>query len=224
MRVAALAQNDHVLDSIRHALEAQGIEVLSFTTLERLTAGLEGQEFGAILLEGLQNHLELCLAMLQLRVEAQTAIIIVGTGGTAAIAHALGRGADDYAFANGDVERAIQRIIARIGARVQRHRRLVFRAGGFELDSISGMIEYAGTRVRLTTREALLAQLLFENLGRVVAIDRLCIALCGASDASAVRSVNQYVYQLRRKLKRLAVEGDRLRVESVYGTGYRLGR
>lgn len=224
MRVAVLAQNPRALAPIREALARQGIEVSDYASMEQLAAELKGQEFGAILLEGEPDHLELGLTLLQLRAQARTAIVIVGRGGAAAISHALMRGADDYVFSSGGVEYATQRIIARIGTRIQRRRRSVLRIGNVELDAPAREIESSGTRVRLTTRETLLARLLFENSGRLVAIDRLCIELCGTSDATAVRSVNQHVYQLRRKLNQLPVEGEALRIEALYGAGYRLAR
>jgi DNA-binding response OmpR family regulator len=37
-----------------------------------------------------------------------------------------------------------------------------------------------------------------------------------------VRSVNQHVYQLRRKLSQLPAGGEGLRIEALYGAGYRL--
>ncbi len=218
-----MAQNNRALAPIRKALAAHGIEVSDYSTMEQLVAGLKAQEFGAILLEGEPDHLELGLSLLQVRAQAQTAIVIVGKGGAAAIAHALMHGADDYVFSGGDVDYAMQRIIARIGTRVRR-RRAVLRTGDVELDALAREIESSGVRVRLTARETLLARILFENLGRVVAIDRLCVELCGASDATAVRSVNQHVYQLRRKLDRLPVDGEGLRIEALYGAGYRLAR
>ena len=224
MRVAVLAQNDVALTPIRQALVAQGIEVSDYSTMDQLAAGVQEQAFGAILLEGEPGHLELGLTLLQFRVHAQTAIVIVGDGGVTAVSHALARGADDYVFLSGGLQYATQRIIARIGARVQRRRRSVLRVGGVELDVLAREIECAGVRVGLTTRETLLARLLFESPGRVVATDRLCIELCGASDPLAVRSVNQHVYQLRRKLSQLPTDGDRLRIEALYGAGYRLAR
>lgn len=224
MRVGVLAQNDAVLLPIRELLAAQGIEVSAYATRTQLAAGLEEQDFGAILLEGATEHLELAISMLQQRAQARTAIVIVGQGGTAAITHALLRGADDYVFADGDVGYAMQRIIARIGVKVQRQRRSVLRLGHLELDVLAREIVSADARVGLSTRETLLARLLFESAGRVVATDRLCMELTGASDATAVRSLNQHVYQLRRKLDRLPCGAERVRIEAMYGSGYRLVR
>ena len=224
MRVAVLAQDKAALNPIRKALVAQGIEVSDYSTMEQLAAGLQGQAFGAILLEGEPDHLELGLTLLQSRAHAQTAIVIVGQGGVAAVAHALSRGADDYVFLNGGLQYATQRIIARIGARVQRRRRSQLSIGNVELNVVAREIESSGVRVGLTSRETLLARLLFEHPGRVVATDRLCIELCGTNDAATVRSVNQHVYQLRRKLNQLPADGEGLRIEALYGAGYRLAR
>ena len=224
MRVAVLAQNHGALTPIRKALVAQGIEVADYSTIEQLATGVQAQAFGAILLEGEAPHLELGLTLLQLRAQAQTAIVIVGHGGVAAMSHALTRGADDYVFLGGGLQYATQRIIARMGARVQRRRRSNLCVGKVELDVVARMIETAGVQVSLTARETQLARLLFEHPGRVVATDRLCIELCGASDPSAVRSVSQHVYQLRRKLNQLPTGGEGLRIEALYGAGYRLAR
>lgn len=224
MRFALLAQNDQLLVPIRDALAVQGIDTSWFATIEQLTACLEEQEFGAILLEDHPGHLDASLGTLQLRAEARTAIVVVGKGGTAAMTHALVFGADDYAFASGDVERTIQRIIARVGVKLRRHRQAVIRIGSFALNAVTGEIESSGRRVCLTARETLLARLLFENPGRIVAADRLHVELCGTSDATAIRAVKQHVYQLRRKLERIPGDGERLRIETVYGAGYRLAR
>lgn len=222
MRVALLSRNDRALALIRNALTGQGIEVHGFMTFEQLAAGFHWLEFDAILLEDQPDHLAHCLSLLQRQAQARTAIIVVGKGSAAAITHALVHGADDYVFDDGNVERATQRIVGRIGVRVLRNRQPVVRVGSFELDAVAREIGAGGERVRLTMRETVLARLLFENAGRIVALDRLCFALCGASDAAAVRSLNQHVYQLRRKLRQLPAEGQRLRVDAVYGSGYRL--
>ncbi|HEY0821028.1 MAG TPA: hypothetical protein VGD46_19735, partial [Rhizobacter sp.] len=89
MKVAVLARNRRALAPIRKALTAQGIEVCDYSTMDQLAAGLAEHRFGAVLLEGEPEHLELSLGWLQMQAHAQTAIVIVGAGGAAAIADAL---------------------------------------------------------------------------------------------------------------------------------------
>jgi DNA-binding response OmpR family regulator len=224
MNIAVLGGNAQALAPIRAALIGQGVEVSVHPTVKHLSASLEDQAFGAVVLEGRPDELELALTMLRLRAEARTAIIVVGGSGAAAITHALTHGADDYVFSDDDADRAVQRIIARIAIRTRQHRRVNLRMGDFELDVRARHIESQGTRLRLTARETLLARLLFESPGRVVPIDRLCIEVCGTSDAAAVRSINQHVYELRRKLDQMPAGSDRLRIEALYGAGYRIVR
>lgn len=219
-----MSASDRLLASVREALALHGIDVLWFATVGQLTNCPEQQDFVAILLEERPDQLESRLGMLRLCVDARTSIVVVGTGGVAAMTDALALGADDYLFADAPAERSAQRIIARVGVKLRHHRRAIIRIGSFEFNAVMGQIESFGARVSLTARETSLARLLFENPGRIVAADRLHVELCGTSDESAARSVKQHVYQLRRKLEQLPSGDDRLRVETVYGAGYRLAR
>jgi DNA-binding response OmpR family regulator len=64
---------------------------------------------------------------------------------------------------------------------------------------------------------------LIERHGRVVALDQLCEELCARTDAAAKRAVKQHAHVLRKKCELAAGSTvQRLRVEAVYGKGYRL--
>lgn len=69
----------------------------------------------------------------------------------------------------------------------------------------------------------MLARVLIENQGRVMALDRLCKDLCARTDDAAKRAVKQHAHVLRRKCVLAAGSTlQPLRVEAVYGKGYRL--
>ena len=69
----------------------------------------------------------------------------------------------------------------------------------------------------------MLASVLIENHGRVVALERLCENLCARTDDTAKRAVKQHAHVLRKKCELVAGSTPhRLRVEAVYGKGYRL--
>jgi len=73
----------------------------------------------------------------------------------------------------------------------------------------------------------MLARVLIENQGRIVALEQLCEDLCGRTDESAKRAVKQHAHVLRKKCELAAGTGanaiaQRLRIEAVYGKGYRL--
>ena len=69
----------------------------------------------------------------------------------------------------------------------------------------------------------MLARVLAENHGRVVALEQLCEELCARTDDAARRAVKQHAHMLRKKCDLAAgPTAQRLRVEAVYGKGYRL--
>ena len=97
------------------------------------------------------------------------------------------------------------------------------KVGACTLDLARGMLHSQGLHVRLTSREATLARLLFERCNEVVTTGQLCEALCGRIDAGAERAVKQHAYVLRRKLQQVASsDAEPLRIETVYGKGYQL--
>lgn len=73
--------------------------------------------------------------------------------------------------------------------------------------------------VALTSRETALARCLFQSSGGLVSRRRLA-HIWEAEEDIAGRSIEQHVYQLRRKLKRCV--GDAVVLRSVYARGYQL--
>jgi DNA-binding response OmpR family regulator len=73
--------------------------------------------------------------------------------------------------------------------------------------------------VALTSRETALARCLFQTPGGLVSRRRLA-HIWEADEDIASRSIEQHVYQLRRKLKRCV--GDAVVLRSVYARGYQL--
>ena len=75
-------------------------------------------------------------------------------------------------------------------------------------------------KVPLTAREYRVARLLFENAGAMVSCDKFAEDVWGLSKELSKRSIEQHIYQLRRKLR--ACVGDAIVLRSIYGGGYRL--
>jgi DNA-binding response OmpR family regulator len=147
-------------------------------------------------------------------------VIVIGSASSDAAEIALEAGADDF------VLKPIQgaELLARIQIALRRQAKPVGRRieiAGCALDCSTNSFWSSRGRILLTAREMAVAQVLFENVGHVVSRRRLAADVWGSEDESMIgRSIEQHIYQLRRKLKRSV--GDGLTLQSVYGSGYRL--
>ena len=223
MRIATLMQDLGALAHITASLVAQGIEVEPFSALTAFMAAHALQAFSAILVEDTMPDIDECLATLRPHL-AQTALIVVGAGGAANISRALLRGADDYAI-NCELASShlVQRAIARVSVKLRATQKSTLKVGAYTLDLAKGVLHSQNRHVPLTSRELALARVLFEQCNQLATTGQLCLALIGRVDDSAVRAVKQHAYELRRKLRHVVPPGgEALRIETVYGQGYRL--
>lgn len=209
---------------IAKALESQGIEVEAYATPAALIEAQGEQIFSAVLVEDATPRFDERLTSLQPHLATQTALIVVGEGGAANMSRALALGADDYAIhCDSAEEHLVQRAIARVSFKLRGTLRSLLKVGTYTLDPQQGMLSSQSGQTLLTARELTLARALFEQSDQVVSNEHLCMALCERIDAGAQRAVKQHVYELRRKLQRLAAAGqERLHIQTVYGRGYRL--
>jgi len=202
---------------------SMGIEVLNFAAVDALIANLYIQAFAAILVEDDEARIGHWLGALQPYADEQIALIAIGPGGSAGMSRALLHGADDYVVISDGVEQVVHRSIARISAKIQRQRRCTWRLGPYTLDSSRSSLQSPVAEVHMSPRELTLARVLIENHSRVVALEHLCKALCARTDDAAKRAVKQHAHVLRKKCELAAGSTiQRLRVEAVYGKGYRL--
>jgi len=223
MRFATLIHELALRSQVGDALMAMGIEVSNFTAVDTLVASLAAQSFAAILVEDNEERIGRWLSTLQTHTDEPVALIAVGAGGTAGMSRALLHGADDYIVMGDGAEQLVHRSIARIGAKIQRPRKRSWRLGPYTLDSARSSLMSPAAEVHLSPRELLLARVLIENHGRIVALERLCETLCARTDDAARRAVKQHAHVLRKKCELAAGSMvARLRVEAVYGKGYRI--
>jgi DNA-binding response OmpR family regulator len=223
VRFATLIHENDLRSRVSDALMSMGIEVLNFAAVDALIANLGTQAFAAILVEDDEDRIGHWLATLQNHADEPVALIAVGTGGTAGMLRALLHGADDYVVMGDGAEQLVHRSIARISAKIQRPRRRTWRLGPYTLDGSRSSLKSPVAEVHLSPREFMLARVLIEHHGRVVAIEQLCEELCAQTDAAARRALKQHAHVLRKKCELAAGSTvQRLRVEAVYGKGYRL--
>jgi DNA-binding response OmpR family regulator len=223
VRFATLIHEQDLRSRVSDALMSMGIEVQNFAAVGALIASLDTQGFAAVLVEDDDDRIGHWLGALQAHTDEPIALIAIGTGGSAGMSRALLHGADDYVVIGDGAEQLVHRSIARISAKIQRQRRRTWRLGPYTLDGSRSSLKSPVAEVRLSPRELMLARVLIEHHGRVVALEQLCEELCARTDDAARRAVKQHAHVLRKKCELAAGSTTRrLRVEAVYGKGYRL--
>jgi len=200
-----------------------GIEVLNFAAVNALVANLRTHAFAAILVQDDEDRIGHWLGALQIHTDEPVALIAIGAGGAAGMSRALRHGADDYIVIGDGVEQLVHRSVARIGAKIQRARRRVWRLGPYTFDGARSSLRSPVAEVHLSPREFTLARMLVENHGKVVPLAQLCEELCARTDDTARRAVKQHAHMLRKKFD-LAADStiQPPRLDAVYGKGYRL--
>ncbi len=152
------------------------------------------------------------VATLRSRGVATPALLLTARGAVADRVEGLDAGAQDYLVKPFEVPE----LLARVRALVRRtDGRSTVRAAGLCLDRVTRTVTgTADGTVELSEREAALLALLMSAPRRVFTRGQLLAAVFGGADSPGV--IDTYVHYLRRKLGRDIVD-------TVHGTGYRLG-
>lgn len=221
-KAALLIEDKETQLVVRTALECAGYDCEAYLGTVPLLRAIKREDHGVIIAD-LDSPLTDCAALLTWRsnwLNPEVAVIAIGRDDSRAAARALDAGVDDF------VTKPVRgsELLARLGAAIRRRKPMHAHAGltvaGCSLDRATSAIVSSSTRVTLTARELALAQLLFENAGHLVTRERLARDVWGLDTELISRTIEQHVYQLRRKLKRCA--GEALALRGVYGSGYRI--
>ena len=92
--------------------------------------------------------------------------------------------------------------------------------GRYVLRRDLGTVTRDGIEIPLTPREFAMAWLLFSNPGRFLNRAQIAGGVWGVCEDVAVRSIQQHIYKLRKKLR--LSEGSGLTLKTVYALGYKL--
>lgn len=130
----------------------------------------------------------------------------------------LDRGADDYLAKPFSMDELRARIRA-LGRRRVEQRAPRIEVGDLVMDPATLGVWRAGHRIRLTSREFALLELLARHPNQIFARARLIDALWDAAFAAESNIVEVYIHSLRRKVDEGRRDGL---IETVRGSGYRL--
>lgn len=223
-RIGILSEepNSEATITIKVAMEALGFDLASYLTLAQLMRCARNEHCAAYVFQS-DASAERARSMHQWRndwLATDTPLIAYGPDSALQTAAQLDAGADEYLRVPTHGAELAARLRGALRHRIKVHESEELRVGGCIVESRTTSLVSESAKVPLTAREYRVARLLFENAGAMVSCDKFAEDVWGLSKELSKRSIEQHIYQLRRKLR--ACVGDAIVLRSIYGGGYRL--
>jgi len=222
VRILVVEDNTHLAQAIRLLLTQQGFSV------DVVHRGQEGEELAAsepydlVILDVMlpdRDGVVVCKNLRRRKVSSYI-LMLTALSTTAEKVSGLEAGADDYLVKPFEFDELMARIRALL-RRGKASETIKLAYEGLELDLLKRQVRRDGHRIRLRAKELALLELLLRNPDRVV--DRATIAqkVWDMNSEPSSNVIDKYVSTLRKKID----EGyARPLIQTVVGTGYRLGR
>ena len=220
LRLAVLLDTQGVESMALAAFERAGIDVVRQRSAAALVKTLHAGSVDSALIEDAGVLVRSCLDMLRFRGANTVPVIAIGPGVPMDIARALRDGVDDYAIIDEGPELLANRVRARVALEASRRKATSQQLGDWMLHAQTRLLRCGDCETKLTPREFAMAWALFRKAGLIVNRSTLALQVWGAGSPVAHRTIEQYIYSLRRKLA--AARGSCLRIQTVHNIGYRL--
>ncbi len=237
MRIAVLDDDPTQLGYLVHALKRgldtgeESITCVPFDKGETLRKSLRQETFDLLVLDWNVPDLDGVELLHWLRSFQKSDVPVIMLSSRSAerdVAGALGIGADDYVvkpFRTMELCARIRRLLTRqpsLTAAAEQER-----FGAWRFDQPNLCVHFKGkdgtlSRIALTDREFRLALALFRHMGHAVSRTYLLEKLGVHGEEMPSRALDSHIYRLRSKLGLHSASG--LRLQTVYGRGYRLER
>lgn len=130
-------------------------------------------------------------------------------------------GADDYItkpFSTEELILRIEIILRRLGKEPGNGNHDVFTIGSVIFDYPNQLLQMHGEERRLTKKEAMVLQMLCQNVNTLVRREQLLINIWGSDDYFMGRSMDVYIAKLRSYLK----SDPAINIVNIHGTGFKL--
>jgi len=216
-KILAIDDDEKILRLIGNALEANNFHVETRKNIEEINI-CDFTGFDLILLDVMMpiSGLEICRSI---RPQIATPILfLTAKDFEEDLLKGIQAGADDYITK----PFSIKELIARIQMHLRREERS-HNASKEEMDSNitfyrdSQEVYYQSKRISLTKREFDLLYLLAKNENRIFSIEELYNYLYPISSDAQLRSITEYIYQIRQKFKIHKIDP----IKTVWGGGYK---
>ena len=216
-KILAIDDDEKILRLIGNSLEANNFHVETRKNIEEINI-CDFTGFDLILLDVMMpiSGLEICRSI---RPQIATPILfLTAKDFEEDLLKGIQAGADDYITK----PFSIKELIARIQMHLRREERS-HNASKEEMDSNitfyrdSQEVYYQSKRISLTKREFDLLYLLAKNENRIFSIEELYNYLYPISSDAQLRSITEYIYQIRQKFKIHQIDP----IKTVWGGGYK---
>jgi two-component system OmpR family response regulator len=130
-------------------------------------------------------------------------------------------GADDYItkpFSTEELKLRIDIILRRLGKESGTIKKDIFTIGSIIFDFPNQVLQLHGEERRLTKKEAMLLQMLCQNVNELVRREQLLVNIWGSDDYFMGRSMDVYIAKLRSYLK----SDPSINIINIHGTGFKL--
>jgi DNA-binding response OmpR family regulator len=225
MNIALLMGNSPQLRTVAELLEGAGFGCNVFETGRELVQGVSQVPYDMLLIDDALPDLPALAVVHAVRSAGSRdvpIILMAADNNEDNLIDALDAGADDYVCRPLNPRVLMARITA-LRRRVTGERLrqgLVVRAGPYQLNSVGRFATLRGERIAMTPKEFDLAMMLFSNVGRVLASDRIQQAIWHHELPPLSRALAGLISRLRKTLRIGMANGIVITV--VYAHGYRL--
>jgi len=210
------------LDITSYALRREGFDVITAMTGEQALRLWKKNRPDVVLLDIKMPRMDGFTVLRKIREEGDTPVILVtAMDDEEYLARGFALGADDYIvkpFSYRELAWRIRAVARRAGRADTEELARQIQVGDATLDLDAHELRRGDAAVSLTPTEFRLLHILAVNAGRVVPSGRLVEYACGY-DADERQLLKTHISHLRRKLAQVT---DRVAIESVNRTGYRL--
>ncbi len=223
-KILVVDDDPNVVELVRLYLERDGHEVL---TANDGAAGLEmarEEQPSLIILDLMLPRMDGMKVCRALRAESSVPVIML----TAMVEEddrlaGLDLGADDYVtkpFSPRELAARVRAVLRRAARDLDDAGPALLESGPFAVDLRQRTVSVDGTPVTLTPTEFRLLALLVREPGRTFTREQIIDRVFGYDFDGFDRTVDAHMSSLRRKID--AVPGTAKRIQTVYGSGYRL--
>lgn len=228
MHIALLEDEPTLALEVKNLLVDAGHSVVTFHDGHSILRALLKDTFDLFILDWQvpgPNGLEVLQHLRQNAKINSPVVFLTSNNAEEQIVSALNAGADDYCA------KPLKPIefLARIGALQRRMLPQTQTApegalyDGFVFNRVERSVQMDGETVSLTEKEFELCLLLFQNLERPLARNRIMQEVWGREEDALSRTLDVHISWVRRKLG-IGAQGTRLRLNVVHGYGYRLDK
>jgi DNA-binding response OmpR family regulator len=222
-RILIVEDDESILLGLRMNLEAEGYEVEVAADGEEGLARAASNGIDLVILDVMLPRVNGFEVVRQLRARQATVPVIMLSARGAEMDKVMGLelGAEDYItkpFGLAELLARVKAVLRRDGL-TRKQAEVVVRAGELTIDSGTRLVTRGQAPVELTATEFDVLWCLVEAQGRVLSREEILSRVWGAGHHGTLRTIDNFLLQLRSKLERDSAEPEHLL--TVRGVGYR---